>query len=179
MMVSVFLVVSLLFGQWQQHVDQTKVTIDGAVNPELVPEYAAWQSALEFIDSASNLGVPSVLIEVLTKHEQALLIDEAHRVVIHRSECLNRATEARAPLAKLEATGPTKEAWTKLAKQIDARMWEVQLACRWDTLHARDRLLATVNPEGGMALTRFVEDQKTGLKFTTTKGALDRFRQPR
>ena len=85
---------------------------------------------------------------------------------------------ARAPLAKLEATGPSRDAWTALAKKIDPKMWEIELACRWDTLHARDHLLAVISPEGGLALTRFVEDQKKGLTFHTTKSGLDRFRQP-
>ena len=172
------LVMALLVGQWQQHVDSTRVIIEGKRNPELVPAYAAWLSAFESIDGAANLGVPTVLINVLTKQEQGLLLTEAHRIVTGRGECRDQLLAARAPLAKLEATGPSGEAWTALAKKIDLKMWEIELKCRWDTLHARDHLLRVFSPEGGLALAGFVEEQKKGLTFYTTKSGLERFRQP-
>ena len=42
----------------------TMVTIDGKT--DAVPEYSAWLAAFRTLDSGSNLGVPSVLEDVLT-----------------------------------------------------------------------------------------------------------------
>ena len=58
-------------------------------------------------------------------------------------------------------------------------MWEIELACRWDTLHARDRVTATISPAAQLALTHFVDSEKTGLTYHIPKAGLDRFRQPK
>jgi hypothetical protein len=97
----------LLPVQWQEHADLTMVTIDGKTDP--VPEYQAWLAAFRFLDGGSNLGIPSVLAEVLTKEEQTLLLHEAHRIVEHQTVCWKE-------LAKVREPGSTPPAGTPNAK---------------------------------------------------------------
>ena len=61
---------------------------------------------------------------------------------------------------------------------VNAKQREIQLACRQDTLQARDRLLERLNPEGQAELIRFVEDKKAGTTVTIRKRELAHYLQP-
>jgi hypothetical protein len=143
-MMRVVLAGLLLSAQWQQNPDMAMVTIDGKT--DAVPEYRAWLAAFRTLDSGSNLGVPSVLEDVLTKREQQLLLREAQRIVKHQTECWDRLAAAREPLAKLEAAKRPQAEWVAVGKEIAPKLWEIELACRWDTLHGRNRVIATFTP---------------------------------
>ena len=153
------------------------VTIEGKKNPELVPQYAAWAATFRFL-AVVEPEFPPPLNEHLTIAEQAMIRKESERLNAQQIECAKRGVALRTPLTKLETTNPSKEEWLRLARKIDAQMWEVQLGCRWDVLHARDRVLEQLTPEAQMMLHALVEQRKAGLSFEVPRNGLDRFRQP-
>ena len=61
---------------------------------------------------------------------------------------------------------------------IDARVRQINLECRWETLHARDRVLAALNPDGRAALMAFVESTKVGTSLSIPRKDLARFLEP-
>lgn len=183
--VSIALVLSfppVSFGQVQSTPSSEVVEITGRQNPELVPEYRAWRHALRLLASGPrqlpDSALPKGLREHVTRAEETLILREADYVQQVQLDCVKRGIEARAPLAKLEAAGvPMKERLSTM-RDVDARMWKIELACRWETLHARDRILERLSAPAQTALIAFVELKKGGLSFSVPKGGLERFRQP-
>jgi hypothetical protein len=168
----------MLAGQAPDGIRQTEmVRIEGSKNPEQVPAYRAWALAFDIFAGGSRL-LPTSMVEVTSKNEAAAIFAEADAFKKRRDGCDKRLLAAREPLAQLEATKPTRKDWIALARKIDPVMWEIELACRWEILHARDRLVEKLTPETRLALETFVESQKAGTSFTVPKNGLDRFRQP-
>ena len=61
---------------------------------------------------------------------------------------------------------------------VDARVREISVACRRETLHARDRILAGLNPEAAAALMAFAESTKAGTSMSLPRKDLARFLEP-
>lgn len=155
------------------------VSIDGSVNPELVPQYRAWAYAFRLLaGNRPELGLPNGLREFVSPAEAALILREAHHVVRQEGGCLERALKAREPLTRLEAAGTPIKERLATAREVDAAMFAIDLSCRWEALHARDRLLEALSLDAGAALLRYVELKKLGLRFDIPKNGLERFRQP-
>ena len=155
------------------------VSIDGSLNPELVPQYRAWSYAFRLLASGPpGLGLPNALRPFVSPAEEALILKEAEHLVRLEENCVRRGLEAREPLTRLEAAGtPLKDRLDTL-RDVDARLFAIELSCRWEALHARDRLLIALSPESASALSGYVEERKRGLRITVPRNGLDRFRQP-
>jgi hypothetical protein len=63
--------------------------------------------------------------------------------------------------------------------ELAAALREVILDYRWEVLRARDRLLASLSPEGEMQLSRWMNERRPNISARVPRGELDFFRQPR
>jgi hypothetical protein len=61
---------------------------------------------------------------------------------------------------------------------VDAKVREISLECRRETLHARDRVLAALNPEAAAALIAFAESTKAGTSISIRRKDLARYLEP-
>jgi hypothetical protein len=143
------------------------VHIDGSRNPEMIPEWSTWEFAFRTIAGGSKL-IPTQVLQFLSGREAELLLEEALASQERDAACQARILRLK-PLLTRET-----------AKKIDERTREIQIECRWQTLHARDRLLAALedNPEGQMALIQWVESTKSVTRVSVPKAELAHYRQP-
>jgi hypothetical protein len=129
--------------------DTETVTIDGAKNPELIPQWSAWAVSFRFIaagvQTLADEGIPTTVYSVLNKEQRLVLVKHVDAAVREQKECENRMLKLRAQFAtqKLEA--------------VQERAFELQMECRRATLKARDGLLAELPPDGQIALRALVE----------------------
>jgi hypothetical protein len=139
--------------------------IDGARNPELIPQWSAWGYAFRVI-SGGPRELPSIVHKVVSADERAMIIREADAVQKIDKECHELGLKQFSIIGRgnLEA--------------LDARLREITVACRRKTLEARDRILAALNPEGAGALIMFVESTKDGTSLSIRKRDLPRFLEP-
>ncbi len=139
--------------------------IDGSKNPELIPQWSAWGYAFR-IFAGGPRQLPTSLLEHVSKAEEAFVLAQADLVQRAEAECQQRLVRivGRRGVEKLET--------------IDRQVRELSIDCRWQTLHARDRLLAGLNPDAQVALIAFVESTKAGTSLTIPRTQLARFREP-
>jgi hypothetical protein len=141
------------------------VEIDGAKNPEMIPQWSAWGFAFRVIAGGPNM-LPPALQQGLSKEEAAIVVGEALENQKRDAACQER-------LREIEPSLPGGK-----AAAIDRRQAEMQIECRWQTLHARDRLLERLSPEGRAVLIAYVESTKAGTTVTISSRELAHYRQP-
>ncbi len=139
--------------------------VDGAKNPELIPQWSVWGYVFRLIAGGPR-QLPTSVLRVVSKEEEALVIREADAVQKIDANCQARAVKAAALL----------DVETRAA--VDARVRAISLECRRETLHARDRVLAALNPEAAAALTAFAESTKAGTSISLPRKDLARFLEP-
>ncbi|MGH9311068.1 MAG: hypothetical protein ACRD1U_16950 [Vicinamibacterales bacterium] len=139
--------------------------IDGAKNPELIPQWSAWGYAFRVI-SGGPRELPSIVHKVVSADERAMIIKEADAVQKIDKACTELLLKQHTVIGRgnLEA--------------LDAKLREITVACRQKTLDARNRILAALNPDGATALIMFVESTKEGTSLTIRKRDLPRFLEP-
>jgi hypothetical protein len=141
------------------------VFIDGAKNPEQIPEWSAWEDVFSTIAGGRQL-LPSKVLFVVSEEEGAMILRESEASVKRVAACNARLLALKPVLAK-----------APIAEQI-RRSKEVRLECRWETLHARDRVMEALNPEGRAALRDFADLMKAGTTFTVARSELSFLRLP-
>ena len=141
------------------------VFIDGEKNPELIPEWSAWETLFSTIAGGRKL-LPSNVHFVVSREEAELILRESEASVKRTEEC-NARIMALKPLVGKQ----------KLSTIIE-RQKVIRLDCRWANLHARDRLLAALNPAAAAELTVFAEHQKKTTTFTVAKSEVAFLRLP-
>lgn len=141
------------------------VTIDGSKNPEMIPQWSAWEFAFRVIAGGPK-QLPSSVHHVVSDQEGARVMAAAEADQRRDAACRERITKLR-PLVL-----------TAKASDINARQAEIQLDCRWQTLQTRDRLLQDLRPEGQAALIAFVESLKAGTQVTVPRRELAHFQKP-
>ena len=109
---------------------------------------------------------PPAVREGLSKEEAAIVVGEALENQKRDAACQERMLEIKQSLSAGRAGG------------INRRQEEMQIECRWQTLHARDRVLERLSPEGRAAFIAYVESTKAGTKVTIAKRDLAHYRQP-
>jgi hypothetical protein len=139
--------------------------IDGSKNPELVPQWSVWGFVFRVIGGGPR-QLPSSVLRVASKDEEALVIKEADGIQKVDADCEARLTKVVA-LVGVESINT-----------VDSRVREITVACRRETLHARDRLLAGLNPAAAAALMAFAESTKAGTSTTLPRKDLARFLEP-
>jgi hypothetical protein len=141
------------------------VVIDGSKNPELIPQWSAWEYAFRVMGGGPK-ELPTSVYRVVSMEERALILAEA-QASLRRDKACQERVEKLLPLVGKEDNSV-----------VNAKQREIQLDCRSETLHARDRLLQRLRPEGQAELIRFVEETKAGTKVTIAKRELAHYLKP-
>jgi hypothetical protein len=146
--------------------------IDGEKNPELIPEYLMWSTALDAIallaeQNVSEHGPLKALLSSISASDAELVLAEAAEHTKRADACHQKG------LRIVEAM--KGHGIDRLEKAMKANT----LACREVLLDATDRLLARLSPEGRTALTAWVLEGRRKVKAWIVKTDLDFFRQPR
>jgi hypothetical protein len=139
--------------------------IDGSKNPELVPQWSVWGFVFRVIAGGPR-QLPSSVLRLASKDEEALVLKEADGVQNVDADCQARLTKAVALLG------------VESRDAVDARVRAITVACRRETLHARDRLLVRLNPAAAAALVAFAESTKAGTSTSLPRKDLARFLEP-
>jgi hypothetical protein len=142
------------------------VQIDGGKNPELIPQWSAWGYAFR-VFAGGPRQLPTSVLQHVSKSEASFVLAQADLVQRIDADCqtrLQKIVSRRSTTATLEA----------LEREVRA----LSLECRIQTLEARDRVLAAINPDAQGALASFVESTKAGTSVTVPKSQLARFREP-
>jgi hypothetical protein len=141
------------------------IEIDGGKNPELIPEWSAWGFAFRVIATGSR-QLPSSVHFAVSSDEAAMMMKEADQLQKVDQSCRERVVKLH------DLLGKEKD------DVLDRRLREITLECRWATLHARDRVLEALKPEGATALIAFVASSKVGTSVTIPKKDLARYLEP-
>lgn len=142
-----------------------RIEIDGSRNPEMIPQWVVWASAFRAIQWVKEL--PTDVYRLATAQERELILSEAAANVRRDEACTKRIEREIRPLLGREQLDVVK-----------ARQQDIHLECRWQTLHARDRLLEKLRPEVLTELTRFVEETAAGTTLSMPVEELPFYRQP-
>lgn len=141
------------------------VQIDGAKNPELVPQWNAWSYAFRVIAGGPR-ELPHEVHTLVSPAERRMMLAEADLAVENEAACQRRLLKAR--------DVPGRDG----AGQVRVRLHAIALGCRRATLAVRDRLLERLEPGAAAALAAFVESTKSGTTITVPKADLARFLEP-
>ena len=141
-----------------------RIEIDGRKNPEMIPQWDAWQATFEIIAKVSNL--PADLVKHLSTDEVEWLRAAAKENAQDQLACQQR-------VLKLAPTLRTEE-----ARFVNERTQEINLDCRWQILRLRDRLLGSLAPLGQAAVSQFVESTKAGIRVYVPRNELAFYRRP-
>jgi hypothetical protein len=137
--------------------------IDGRKNPELIPDWTVWESALKIIAGGSK-QLPSNVLKYTTSQEEALIMREAEQQPKRYADCKARILALKPDSDKPEALPATIEA--------------IRLEYRWAILRSRDRILAAVSPEVRTELLIFIDHVRSVTTVDILKRDLDFFLQP-
>ena len=169
--VSLAIVVALTAGlAGQQKDDDPVITIDGSKNPELIPQWAAWQHAFLVMNGPELHGEPPIPTTVWKT------TTPAHRDLIRREAKWVFAVESKLgeDVIKLR-DGLTAENLKSRAEEVQS----YELKRRKAVLEARDRVVAALPPDAQLALREFVEvNCKVGYKVSMLKSQLEQYRLP-
>ncbi len=141
------------------------VQVDGAKNPELIPQWSAWGYAFRLI-AGGRRELPTLVHEALSGDERAMVLNEADAVQRIDKACQEQVSQLH-PLVGKEQPAV-----------LDAKLREITVTCRRKALDARDRVLSAINPQGAIALIMFVESTKSGTSLSIPKRDLARFLEP-
>jgi hypothetical protein len=141
------------------------VEIDGAKNPEMIPQWSAWELAFRALRGSSSL--PTVL------YQAEISKDEAELVTLEARKQSERDSDCQGQIQKLM---PVLGIWK--TEDINEKTRQIQLECRQKTLDARDRVLGRLRPEVQGALTQWVEGLKSGMKVSIAKRELAHYQKP-
>lgn len=149
------------------------VEIDGAKNPELIPEYLVWATGFQTLAlmKEHNIRQGEKFLTRLTLSDQdaVLVFGEADRHMARSNRCHEKGAAIFSDMsARKQKIG-----------EIEAAMKANTLECRWALLMAKDRLLQSMSPEGQDLLVRWMLDERVKLKSFVVKSDLEFFRQPR
>ena len=146
------------------------VHIDGSKNPELIPQWMAWRTVFRRIaDGPVSPGkgrklIPLNLQDVFSEQETLLLLREGEAEVQRFNECG----------AKVDKLRELKESREVIIKLND----DIVMECRWQTIHARDRVMVALSDASRLALRQWSESLKAGTNVSVPKKDLARFRLP-
>ena len=136
--------------------------IDGAKTPELIPQYALWQMALQNLRVIPTEALHTQL--PLTKEEDTLLYAAAKGQVERDAVCEKR-------LERMLATTPATD---------QNRAWrELTLACRQADLDAADALLEKFSPDTRARVIQWIESKRAKTVILVDRNHYDIFSLPR
>ncbi len=139
--------------------------IDGSKNPELIPQWSVWGFVFRVLAGGPR-QLPTSVLRLVSKAEESLVMKEADAVQKIDADCQARLTKVVALLG------------VESMAVVDTRVREITVACRRETLQARDRILAGLNPDAAAALMAFAESTKAGTSTSLPRKDLARFLEP-
>lgn len=139
--------------------------VDGARNPEWIPQWSVWGYVFRIIAGGPRQLPTSVLL-LVSREEESLVMKEADAAQKVDAGCRTRAFKAAALLG------------VETMAAVDAKVRAISVECRWETLRARDRVLAGLNPAAATALAAFAESTKTGTSISLPRKDLARYLEP-
>lgn len=140
-----------------------RLEIDGAKNPELIPEWYIWET---FFRQLHTAGTVPLALNLATNEERFLQLQ-----LDDYSKSNQRCQKEIESLRPLIGVAPNKE--------VNEKQRAIQLECRRRSLDIRDRLLAGVRPDASVAIAQWVENLKTRIEISVPKRELAHFRQPK
>lgn len=141
------------------------VLIDGATRPEMVPQWSVWAYVFRVLAGGPR-QLPTSVLRLVSRDEEALMLREAAAAQKSDAACQARLADL------LSKRGDTS------TDALEARLQEITVNCRRDTLRVRDRVLAALNAEAAAALIAFAESTKAGTSISLPKKNLARFLEP-
>ena len=132
------------------------MVIDGSKNPELIPQWSAWEFAFRVMGGGPR-ELPTSVHRVVTTEERALILAEA-QASLRRDKACQERIEKLVPLLGKEATA------------VNAKQREIQLDCRWKRF-VRGISCCSGCARGPDGLIRFVEETKAGTTVTIRSGS--------
>ena len=168
------------------------ILIDGSKEPHRIPEWSAWQWAFQLMRDAKDRADLPTELYVLVKPSDVALIQAAVRASVENDAALEkRGMELYAKLLVVRQTCDAKEktkdeqvkCLIREGRGVSAGWKDEEIQFRQRTLDIRDRLLRQLE-EGGrdevkLALVRWVEARKAGVKAYIHKPSLDHYYKPR
>lgn len=146
------------------------VVISGKTEPEKLPEYVVWRNGFDVLASAVQADKAFVLDSLkLTSNDREVALKEATAEAEREQSC--RVKQERV----IEQARKEKLPLERSTEQLNA----VVLACRYQVLDAKDRLMTALSLEGRAELERWVLERRRGLKVFIQKHELEFFRKPR
>lgn len=148
--------------------DDPTITIDGAKNPELIPDWAAWLEAFRFMAQPAkpHVPIPTELHLVTTEQQRALIRKEALKVIELENDLGNRG-------AKLQE-GLDADNLSERNGKAD----ELEMQRRQGALDARDRVFAVLPADAQLALSAFAEHARRSQKVSLPKSKVEWYRLP-
>ena len=144
------------------------VEIDGSKNPALIPEYLVWEHGFGGLAIIKDRDMkPAMATLALSPRDAELVFKEAG------AQATRDRRRGEHEKARREALAGAKPA------ELAAALHDVILEYRWEVLDARDRLLASLSPEGQVELIRWMNERRTHITAFVPRSELDFFRQPR
>ena len=146
------------------------ITIDGAKNPELIPDWAAWLEAFRFMSlpAEPEIPIPTPVYLAATPEQRALIRKEALYVTAHVNGIYDRALKLQ--------TGLTAENLPQRTEEVEA----MEMERRQTALDVRDRLLEALPLVVQNALREFVETViRKGYTIQILKSKLAQFQLPK
>ena len=146
------------------------VEIDGAKNPEQIPEHLMWSTGFETIGFLTGKGITSegpLTRLQLSPADQKLLTEEVGRFKERRAECHQTGLRIQSAMKGQEV------------QKIEEAMKANTLECRTTMLESKDRLLTRMSPEGAAALATWMLNERTKIKALIPKADLEFYRLPR
>lgn len=144
------------------------IEIDGAKNPELIPNWAAWLESFRFMShpAAPEVPIPSTVYAVTSPEQRELVRKEALFVVAQERELGQQALKLQ--------EGLSADNLAERTEKVDA----LELKRRQAALDARDRLLGALPPEAQAALREFAERTRRGYQVKMLKSKFQQFMLP-
>ncbi|MEP6593679.1 MAG: hypothetical protein ABJC51_08295, partial [Acidobacteriota bacterium] len=125
------------------------VQIDGATRPELVPQWSVWAYVFRILAGGPR-QLPTSVLRLVSRDEEALMLKAAAAAQTSDTAC------------QVRLAGLLAKRGDASVDALDARLRDITVECRRDTLRARDRVLEAINGEAAAALTAFAESTKAG-----------------
>ena len=145
--------------------------IDGAKNPELIPDHLIWHMTFNRLAEIRRRGEEADLADLLplSKEDLAALYVEAMNQRGRDESCEKRYRTMEAELARAKASTET----------ADTALDDVLIGCRSLVLEAADRVLDQMSEDGRRLLENYHERRRRSASALVSNRELKNFRLPR
>lgn len=146
------------------------IEISGEKTPEQLPEYLVWKIGLRALAAIKKQNIGPALEELgLSEADGEVVFAEGRAQQERDKECFERQERLTAMLKAAQAK----------PERIASETRAIVIECRWATLDAKERMLATLSPDAQTAVVTWVLNQRRQINVSVHRADLEFFRQPR